>query len=213
MEETSKQEVIDLLDEGYLQCRAIVEIVGAPKEYVAETIRSYVEKMKESKNIKLVNVKYEEPKEERKLWSTFADIEFMAKTAEALVYFCFDYMPASIEIEQPEELKYRSTDFTGFFNDFIGRLHKVDMLVKDLTAKNKALLRNSNLILRNMVVLTLAYNGPLKLEDLAEKVGIPADHLKPFLKIMCDDGLAKEKAGKYENIKESSALEKGKKKN
>jgi hypothetical protein len=195
------------------QSRAIVEIVGAPKEYVAETIRSYVDKIDETAKVKLVKVTFEEPTEERKLWSTFADIEFMVKTPEALIFFCFDYMPASIEIMQPEELTYRSTDFTAFFNDFMARLHKVDLLVKDLTAKNKALLRNSNLILRNMVVLTLAYNGPLQEADLADKVGISAKQLQPFLKTMTDEGWLAHKAGKYENLKDSKALDKDKKKN
>lgn len=208
MKKITKDDVVDYVEKGYLHCRCIIELVGAPEEYVTESIKKYVGKISETSEIKLISEKIEKPKQERGLFATFAELEFLIKSPEALICFCFDYMPASIEIMQPENIRFRAGDFTVFFNDFMARLHKVDMLVKDLTAKNKSLLKNSNRILRNMVVVTLAYNGPMSVDALGEKIGIKGEQLLPFLKEMEKEQWIIEKKGKWAENKKRPAEKK-----
>ena len=208
MKTIDKDDIADYLDKGFLHCRCIIELVGAPEHYIKDTINKYVDKISETKNIKLISAKIEEPKKERGLFATFTELEFMAKSPDTLVFFCFDYMPASIEIMAPESIHFRASDFTTFFNDFMARLHKVDMLVKDLTAKNKNLLKNSNRILRNMVVVTLAYNGSLTVDALGEKIGINSEQLLPFLKEMEKEQWITAKDGKWQDNKDRPAEKK-----
>lgn len=208
MKTIGKDDIGDYLEKGFLHCRCIIELVGAPEQYIKDTIQKYVEKISETKNIKLISAKIEEPTKERGLFAVFAELEFMVKSPDTLVFFCFDYMPASIEIMAPEDIRFRAADFTVFFNDFMARLHKVDMLVKDLTAKNKNLLKNSNRILRNMVVVTLAYNGPLTADALGEKIGIKGGQLLPFLKEMEKEQWIIAKDGKWQENKNRPAEKK-----
>ncbi len=208
MKTITKDDVADYLDKGYLQCRCIIELVGAPEEYIKDTMKKYVEKISETRTIKLIFADVAEPKKERNLFVTFAELEFMVKSPDELIFFCFDYMPASIEVMAPEALHFRAPDFTVFFNDFMARLHKVDLLVKDLTAKNKNLLMNSNRILRNMVVVTLAYNGPMKHDQLGEKIGITGKQLLPFLKEMEKEHWINHKDGTWSESKNRPAEKK-----
>lgn len=208
MKTIGKDDIGDYLEKGFLHCRCIIELVGAPEQYIKDTIQKYVEKISETKNIKLISAKIEEPTKERGLFAVFAELEFMAKSPDTLVFFCFDYMPASIEIMAPEDIRFRAADFTVFFNDFMARLHKVDMLVKDLTAKNKNLLKNSNRILRNMVVVTLAYNGPMTAVALGGKIGITGEQLLPFLKEMEKEQWIIAKDGKWQENKNRPAEKK-----
>ena len=70
-------------------------------------------------------------------WSTFCDIELSFNNVENLVVFCFEYMPSSIEILSPEELKFNNNEIGNILNNLLARLHHYDMLVKNLTASNQ----------------------------------------------------------------------------
>ena len=100
--------------------------------------------------------------------------------------------------EAPQE---KTSPPRSFFNDFQARLHKVDMMVKEMTAKNKLLLRNGNSLLRNLVILTLSYKGDLEINKLSKRIGIPDKQLKPFLDQMEKDGWIKKQKDKYTVIK------------
>lgn len=195
-ESVNEEQVHDYLEKGFIQCTTIVEIAGAPKEHVEKTIKDYVKKMKDdNNNIVIVKEEYSEVKEDKGLFSTFADLEFVAKDASAIAFFCFDYMPSSIEIVAPESFTYRSVDFSAFFNDMAGRLHRIDKVVKELSARNKNLQRNANLLLRNLVIVTLAESGPKDLAALSRVTGIPKNQLQPFLEEMLKDQLLKREKG------------------
>ena len=92
--------------------------------------------------IQSLNIMAEQQK--NKLWSTFADIELYAESIERLLGLCFDYMPSSVEIIEPDELKIKSIDLTNFINDLQARLHRYDMLIKSLNAENILLKRELN---------------------------------------------------------------------
>ena len=129
------------------------------------------------------------------LVSSFADLEFLTKDTSALTFFCFDYMPSSVEIIAPENFTYRGVDFSAFFNDMTGRLHHIDRIVKDLAAKNKNLQRNANLLLRNLIIVTITESGPKKLTALSHVAGVPQKQLQPFLEEMHKDKLLKLEEG------------------
>lgn len=192
----SPEEVFDYLEKGFIHCTSIIEIAGAPKEHVEKTLKDYVQKVKDDNNgIVIVKEELSDVKEAKGLFSTYADLEFVAKDASAIAFFCFDYMPSSIEIIAPESFTYRSVDFSAFFNDMAGRLHRIDKVVKELAARNKNLQRNGNMLLRNMVIITLAKSGPQSLAVLSKVAGIPKDQLQPFLEEMLKNKLLKREEG------------------
>jgi len=193
----SQDEIDVYTGKGFLYVRTIFELVGGPKEHVESTIRVYVDKLKGEREYKVVKVEYSDANEKDKLFQVFAEIEMLVKDASSLAFFCFDYMPSSIEIIQPEILHYRACDFAAFFNDLQHRLHTVDLALKELTAKNKNLLRTSNKLLRNIILLVIDAGGAKTLEELGNKIGISPDQIKDFLKQMVEDEWLREEKGLY----------------
>lgn len=185
-----KDVVRELLDKGWIHARIIVELLGGPKEYIEETLQQYVEKIKENDAHKVIAVEIAPVEPQDQLWSTFAEVELWVKDASALAFLCFDYMPSSIEVMEPETLVYRAADFAGFFNDLQARLHKLDMIVKNLRAENKVLQINGSRLLRNNVIISLKEKDK-DLTTLAKNIGLLPEHLEPFLDIMIKEDFVK----------------------
>ena len=125
-----------------VKVRMVIEILGKPKDHVEKTLKEVIGKLKAEKNIKNVSEKIfdAQPIENNKYFSTFAELE-MDIELSSLIYICFYYMPSSIEILEPQELKYKSLELSDFVNDLLSRLHNFDMVVKKMHAENIKLKR------------------------------------------------------------------------
>ncbi len=122
-----------------INIKAIIEIAGFPKEHIEETMVKVVDKLKDEFKVNRQEI-YEAVALKDKMegfWSTFCDIELSFNNVENLVVFCFEYMPSSIEILSPEELKFNNNEIGNILNNLLARLHHYDMLVKNLTASNQ----------------------------------------------------------------------------
>ncbi|MEM4267642.1 MAG: hypothetical protein QXK37_02315 [Candidatus Woesearchaeota archaeon] len=180
-----------------LNCRVIIEMLGAPKEHIEETIRMYVNKLKEDyKAIKVLREYYAEPEKKDKLFATFVELDLEVKGVENLVWFCFDYMPSSVEIFEPEEIVYKTRDFTNFINDLQAKLHKVDNVIKNLSAENQVLKKNSTIIIRNLVKLSVKEGGK-KAEEIAKLAGLSEDAVEKVLAAMINDKIIVKKGNFY----------------
>jgi hypothetical protein len=180
-------------------CRAIIEMMGAPKAHIEETIKLYVDKIKdEYKDIRIIEEFISKAKKQKgnELFNVFAELEMEVSGMENLIWFCFDYMPASIEISDPEELVFSNHDFTAFINDFLTKMHKVDMTLKHLAAENQVLGKNGVTLMKNIITLQLK-TGPKTPEVLAAGAGTPVDHIQKFLEAMEHDGKVKKKGKEY----------------
>src|SRR3989338_5848228 len=92
---------------GQIKARAIIEVVGKPKEYVESSLDEFVKRLKEDEGYELTDVDIH-PAEKREdkdnFLSAFAEVIFWAKSMNTLIDFCFNAMPSSIEIILPTEL-------------------------------------------------------------------------------------------------------------
>ncbi|MEK6868162.1 MAG: hypothetical protein AABX98_05055 [Nanoarchaeota archaeon] len=180
-----------------IKARVIIEMLGAPKEHIEETLKLYIEKIKtQEKDIVVRNIEYGDPKEVDTLFSVFAELELDFTNMKTLTYFCFDYMPSSIEVFEPSEFSYTANDYTDFLNDLQARLHKFDMLIKNLSAENKVIKKNGLTLARN-TVLACVESGPKTLLEISKRSGMPEEHIKKFVNILVKEEKIKEKDGKY----------------
>ena len=118
--------------------RVVIEVAGFPKEHIEQVMEKIVGKIKEGFEVVKSEI-FESVELKDKLsgfWSIFTEIELKFEDINVITVFCFEYMPSSIEILDPEELKFQSTEIAGFLNDLLARLHKYDMVVKNLQAEN-----------------------------------------------------------------------------
>ena len=157
---------------------------------------SYLKKITGERNLKARVIQISKPEQKDKLFTVFAEIELYVKTPQDLVEFCFLYMPSSIEILEPEKIHFDAPAFSGFFNDLQGRLHQLDMLVKNLRAENKLLNQNAHLVLRNNILLSLKEKDK-DLKTIARNIGIPEEKTKIFLDALIERAFLVVKKGKY----------------
>ena len=189
---------------GPIVFRAIMEIVGKPKEHIEKTMDMYLDKIKADKIWKLIKVdRPEAEKHEKEMFSVIAEVELEAKTTGDLVTFCYEYMPGSVEVLEPAELIYKAPEFTAFINDMQAKLHNVDMMVKKLSAENQVMAKNGAQLMKNIVLATLE-SGPKTLTEISKLAGMPEEHVKKFVNIHLTDKKIKQVDDKYAwNVKEN----------
>ena len=181
-----KKEIREKIFEGYIHFTAIIEVLGKPKEHVEKALGDYLAKIKESEKLIFISEDVSEAKEvEGSMFSTFAEVELMAKGTDAVINFCFDYMPSSIEIVDPDVLKYSSKALTNFLNDLQTRLHNLDMLVKTTNSKNQALNRNTENLLKNSIKLAVN-SGHDTLGKMSKVLGISESNLGKIVDMLVE---------------------------
>lgn len=152
----------------------------------------------------MIDEYYSEAKEhgeKKELFAVFAELEMLVKSPETLVWLSFDYMPSSIEIIEPETLRYKRTELANFVNDLLARLHDVDMKFKNVIMDSN-LSGKSNEILLKKLVLALLKNKGATLEELSEDSGIEAKALFMFLGSMINDNIIKKEGERYLLVEE-----------
>ena len=189
------------LEKGQVHFRTIIEVVGRPKEYVGETIRNYIEKLKKDEKFDIEKTDFAETKKveeekEEELWSTFVDIELWSKNLPSVVDFCFDFMPSSIEIIEPKELHLKERELSGLLNDLQANLHKMNVFVKNAANENLNLKKNAYNLLWNIIAVMTVKQGKT-LEQLSKITGFEPDNLKDFLDKLEEQGKIEQKEGKY----------------
>lgn len=185
----------ELLLKGWLKCNAVIEVMGKPKEHIEQAMRKYVEQIKQEGNLSVLGIDIAETKRMdtgakqegmiEEVWTTFAHVEMMANNPVTLMSFCLTYMPASIEIVEPAELRMERDDVTSFFNDLQSRLHQIDMAAKKVKMEVIFLKKNMNKLLTNYVIILLK-GQELTAEQLGKAIGLQQTVLEEFLDMLVD---------------------------
>ena len=179
-----------------IRIKAILEVLGKPKEHIEKMLKDYIEKIKQDDNLMIMEEKLSEAKEEGSLWTAFAEIELVIKGIANLVGFCVDYMPSSIEVIKPEKFEFEERIFTSFTNDILAKLHRVDMVAKQLGVENTFLKKNMNNVIRNNI-LVLARFGVNTIDKMTKATGIDEKELKGFIDKLIEEKRIKEEEGRY----------------
>lgn len=180
-----------------IKARIIIEVVGKPKEHVEQAMNGYIEKIKKDERMEILNqgidpIKETDVEGQGKFFATFAELEMKFKDMFILGNFCFDYMPSSIEIIEPEEFKLSNRDIAAVFNDLQGKLHQVDMVAKQANMQNRNISKNMYGLLKNFINLLLK-SKPMDIKQLCKFIGTDEKTLQPILdRLVKDDFLIKE---------------------
>ncbi len=100
--------------------RFIIEIAGKPVENVDKALNLVLDKLKkEEKNFEIIDSFVEEPELDEKttLYLGFLEVTAKFEDMSKLLGFVLDYTPTSIEIEEPEKIKFDSLELTKILND------------------------------------------------------------------------------------------------
>ena len=94
--------------------RAVIEVLGKPKEHVEETLQKYIENIVKDERYTVTEKEVAEIKQqgEGALWMNFGELEFTTNNLEHVTSFCFDYMPSIIEIIKPTDISFNNFDLS-----------------------------------------------------------------------------------------------------
>lgn len=119
-----------------LHIKAIIEILGKPKEHVEQTIAKVLEELKKREGLKVVTENIADTKEVEHFFSSYIDVELKLDDMDKLIDFCFDFLPSNIEIIDPEKIDIDSHLFAEYMNDLLAKLHQQSMVIRNLHAEN-----------------------------------------------------------------------------
>lgn len=168
--------------------RAIIEVMGKPKEHIVTALQSYLKKLEEIEAFTVLATEVHDPAEqENELWTTFAEVEIKTKQLPYLTRFCVEFMPSMIEIISPSTFSIPAQDMTGFLNDLQTKLHNVDMVAKQAKMVADASKESVSHLLRNYITLLLrqrSFTG----QELSNLTGVSKEKLEDFLDVLIDKG-------------------------
>jgi hypothetical protein len=163
------------LDKGQVLARVIIEVLGAPKEYVEEAIGLVVDKVHEANELEVVSESTFEAEEKGKLFSSFSEIEIWFKDMDLLSRFLFEFTPSSV----PSKMMLKASFISGFLNDSLLKMHEIGLKLKDSAAKAKLVEKNTDVLMRNFFHLVL--KEPRSTEEIAKLTGVPEGNTKAIL--------------------------------
>jgi len=195
----NEKQIKSKIAEGSLYTRIILEIVGMPKEYVEESLKSYLKKIKADKNYDIIKEHVEKAEKQDTYFTAFAELEVLMKNSMALLAFCFDYMPSSVEIIEPGKILTNNNEFTGFVNDMLARSHALNSGVIELSEKNKFYVRNTAVLLRNFLVVLLS-SKTMTIKQIHPYLGVQEEDIKKVLDVLIKEGKVKKQGEIYSVI-------------
>ncbi len=180
---------------GQVLARMIIEILGAPKEYVEEAAQLVADRVAKTDKLELVSESTYEAEPKGKLFSTFSEMEIWFGSVDELSKFLFDFTPSSVEIMQPTEKILKARFLSGFFNDFLLKMHDIGLKLKDEVAKSQLVEKNTDTLIRNFLHFVLA--EPRSGSDVAKIMGIPPDNVDAILGTFEKAGIIEKKEDLY----------------
>ena len=201
------------LADGWFRCNVLIELVGKPKEHIEKTMQGYVEKIMKEEDMEVIESSIAELKEfetgakeegmVKDMWSTFSELDIMIKNMPALTQLCLNYMPASVEIIEPEKITYTREDLSIFFNDLQARLHQLDLIAKQMKSEAMFLRKGVSALLGNFIRVLLS-RQVLDLKQLCGLTGANEKIIGDFMDKMTDDGKVVLEDGKYRWVDENA---------
>ena len=185
------------LGKGFIRARILFVMIGKPKEHIEATMKNYIGEIEITDETVMISKTFAPVNDlEDGMFSTFCEIDILVKDLETLIGFCYTYMPASIEITEPEHINYRNTDFNTMFNDLLLRLHEVSIELKKSLAKIQFAEDNTGKLVFNLIVLSLKPKAKT-LDEIYEDTKINKDDIAKFLEQMIQMGAVLKKGDLY----------------
>lgn len=114
-----------------ITARFMLQVAGKPVENVQKALDLVLDKIKESKDWKFLDGEIIAPEldDETTMYSGLIEVTLKFEKVEKLMGFIVDYTPNSVEIEDPETLKFDISEFNGILNDMSSKfLHMAQQL-------------------------------------------------------------------------------------
>jgi len=120
----------------------VLEILGKPKEYVSQSLNNIINQIRNEKGISVKNSKTNEPKElkeNKEIFSSFAEVELESQDIQSFVVLMFKYMPSHVEVLSPLKYEMTNNELSNILTDLILRLHSYEQIARMMQSEKNIL--------------------------------------------------------------------------
>ena len=180
---TTEAEAKKLIKEGWIHVLITLEVVGKPQEHVDKTIADLCAAVaKEEDKVRVLEQHIEESAAtEDEFFSTFAEIDFLAKNVETLTWIAANYTPASIEIIEPLDFNFSAGDLQLWYNDILHTMHSIGYAHKTQNAELAHYKEQLVKLVENCILLSLT-RGPKTPAQLGKDTALELEAVNTTLK-------------------------------
>ena len=179
---------------------SIIELLGRPKESVESGLKQVVSTLESSDIVKAGEIEVSDvvnAKDTKTMFAGFIEFDVEFKTYDDIFGFLIDFMPSSLEINEPAELKLDHASFNNMLSDVIAKLHEYDKIVKDTITERVFLERKMDLLIRNLVMVILSDGKKMTALDIAQRAGIDQESVRAWLNQMQKDKVVNSDGHEY----------------
>ncbi len=122
-----------------IRATIILEIIGKPPEHLVKTLEEIVKRIDEEKGVRVISKKINEPvlmKDNKEFYTTFAEIDLEVENILYLTIIMFKYMPAHVEVVEPELIALTNSGWTDILSELTRRLHAYDEVSRVIQLQN-----------------------------------------------------------------------------
>ncbi|MBU3907076.1 MAG: hypothetical protein KKA64_02380 [Nanoarchaeota archaeon] len=116
----------------------IIEVLGKPAEHLTQTLQNLIKNIEEEPKVQVIEQKINEPiliKDQKNFYTSFAEIEVEVEEILYLAVLMFKYMPAHIEIINPELIALTNNGWNDILNELTRRLHGYEEIARIIQAE------------------------------------------------------------------------------
>lgn len=156
----------------------IFDIIGKPAEHLVDMLGKLIDEMGNEKGVEVVSKKIKEPvlmKDSKDFYTTFAEVEFNVEEIMYLPLLLFKYMPAHVEVIEPEILALSNNGWNDVLNELARKLHRYDEIARILQAENQDLKKKLEEVTGTKIITPMTLRSELQeAQAEAEKKKKPA---------------------------------------
>jgi hypothetical protein len=122
----------------------ILEIIGRPAEHLTKTLNKIIDDLGNEKGVKVTSRDVKNPiemEDQKDFYTTFAEINIEVEEVSQIAGLMFKYMPANVEIVEPELIALTNNGWNEILNELTRRLHGYDEVSRVLQMKNAQMQR------------------------------------------------------------------------
>jgi hypothetical protein len=123
----------------WIRATIILEIMGKPAEHLVKTLEDIIKSIDEEQGVSVTSKKINEPaamKENKEFYTTFAEVDVEVEDILYLTVIMFKYMPAHIEVLEPELIALTNNGWTDILSELTRRLHGYEEIARILQMQN-----------------------------------------------------------------------------
>ena len=117
----------------------VIEVIGTPKEHLTDTLGKLIKNIDEEKGVSVKSKNIKEPilmEGQKEFYTSFTEVEVEVENILYLAILLFKYMPAHIEIIEPELIALTNAGWNDILNELTRRLHGYDEVARILQFQN-----------------------------------------------------------------------------